>query len=151
MIHRRLRGFLIALCAMFLGAGAQAQTVKLSAPDALVAVQSGQMILLDIRRPSEWRKTGVASVARPVSMHDRQFGPNLSKIIADNPDTQIGLICATGGRTDYVAQFLASKGIGNIVDVSEGMLGNGQAPGWIARGFPIVDLETAQQNAAQSR
>lgn len=79
-------------------------------------------------------------------MHDPTFGSTLQDIFAKYPDRPIALICATGGRSNYVAGVLEENGIRVVFDISEGMFGNGDAPGWIARGLPITNVRTAQDN-----
>ena len=61
------------------------------------------------------------------------------------PD-QIALICATGGRSTYLVDFLASKGVSGIVNVPEGMLGNGRQPGWVGHRLPLSTLDAALEN-----
>lgn len=109
----------------------------LSAPDALEKANSGDLVVVDIRRPSEWRESGIASVAVPLSMHERGFLEGLDKIRADNPGKEIALICATGGRTAFLQKELAKRGLGPVIDISEGMFGNGRSPGWLKRGLPV--------------
>lgn len=120
-----------------------ADTRMMTAPDALAASDRGEIIILDIRAPSEWAETGVAQGAFPVTMHSPEFGANLSAIINQSHGKPIALICATGGRSSYLASVLSENGLTNVIDVSEGMFGNDTAKGWIARGLPIVDVQTA--------
>ena len=140
------RALLAVLALMFMSVSAFADVKIRLAPDVITAVNEQNLIVLDIRRPSEWAQTGVASIAWPVSMHDAKFGANLSAIFARFPNSEVALICATGGRTSYVANILEKNGITNISDISEGMMGNGKNPGWIARGLPIIDSSTALDN-----
>ena len=135
----------LALAPVLLAAPLAAEPQIISAPAALEAVQSGQMILLDIRRPSEWAATGVAKGAVALTMHDADFGPSLGALLAAHPDRQIGMICATGGRTSYVVSVLEKNGIDTVIDVSEGMMGNARGPGWIARKLPLSTSQEAQQ------
>ena len=122
---------------------AMAETPILSAPDAQARVAAGEMVLLDIRTRKEWQKTGLAEGAWPVSMHEPDFGTRLQAILKSVPPEQIGLICATGGRSAHVIKILQNNGIEGVIDVSEGMKGNRRGPGWIARGMEIVQLEDA--------
>ncbi len=122
---------------------AMAETPIITAPDAEARLAADDLVLLDIRTPQEWKDTGVAAGAWPVSMHDAEFGARLQAILQNVPPERIALICATGGRTSYVAQILQRNGITGVADVSEGMMGNGSAPGWIARGMPVVSAEEA--------
>lgn len=104
---------------------------------------AGEIILLDIRSPSEWRETGVAEGAWPITMHSRQFGEQLSRIVSGFPDKTIGLICAVGGRSGYVWELLNSRGLKNFVDIPEGMMGSEAGPGWLKTGLPTVPVEEA--------
>ncbi|MGH1576182.1 MAG: rhodanese-like domain-containing protein [Planktotalea sp.] len=140
------RAVLFALFLVATPVAGFAQALKMSAPEALAAVQNGDIVLLDIRSPGEWKETGLAQGAWPVTMHDPSFGENLQRILSRYPDTPLALICATGGRTEYVASVLRQNGLSNVIDVSEGMFGNGAAPGWIARKMPIIDEKTARAN-----
>ncbi|MEH6645632.1 rhodanese-like domain-containing protein [Sulfitobacter sp.] len=137
-----------ALMALALAAGgwvgsAQAEPATISAPQAFDAATTRHIILLEIRSPEEWRESGVAQGALTVTMNDVGFASTLRTILARNPDTPVALICATGGRSQYVASVLERNGISGVIDVSEGMFGNEAAPGWLARDMPVVDAQTA--------
>ena len=125
---------------------AWAETPILSAPEAKARMDAGEMILLDIRTEQEWRDTGIAKGAWPVSMHTPEFGAQLQAILAVYPPEQIALICAVGGRTGHVTSVLEQNGIKGITDVSEGMMGNQRGAGWIKRGLDVVPLEQAQSD-----
>lgn len=127
-----------------LAAPLAADTAIMSAPDALSAVTSGEMILIDIRSPAEWDETGVAEGAIAMTMHNPAFPKQINALLTAQTGKSIGLICATGGRTAYVVSFLAKNGFGDVIDVSEGMMGNARGPGWIARGLPLTTSEAAQ-------
>lgn len=129
---------------IILAAPLAAEPAIMSAPDAFSAAQSGDMILIDIRSPGEWTQTGVAQGAVALTMHNRAFSQNLSTLLNANRDKQIGLICATGGRTAYVVSLLEQNGFTGVIDVSEGMMGNARGPGWIARGLPLITDKDAQ-------
>lgn len=141
---------LIMVC-FFAGSSMQALAAPqiMSALDAQAALKAGEMFLLDIRSEEEWKEDGIAEGAFPVSMHKNDFGQHLDKILAQLGDKKLGLICATGGRTQYVASILEKNGIKNLVDVSESMHGNGRGPGWIKRELPVVSLEDAQKHYAE--
>lgn len=122
----------------------QAQADIWSVEDARAAVADGRAILIDIRSEGEWRDTGVAEGAWPVSMHTPTFGADLQRLIDTRGDRTIALICATGGRTAHVLSVLEANGIDGFVDVSEGMMGSPRGAGWIAKGLPVVTLEEAR-------
>jgi rhodanese-related sulfurtransferase len=125
--------------------GVFAETKTMSAQEAHSAALNKSLIILDIRSHGEWAETGVAQGAWPVTMHDQSFGANLQRIIGRFPDKPLALICATGGRSNYVAGILEANGLPGVIDISEGMFGNGASPGWIARDLPIVDVAIAHE------
>ena len=128
---------------MITAAAGLAQAQTMSASEAYSAVLNDDVIILDIRSPGEWAETGVAKGAWPVTKHDPSFGPNLQRILEKHPNKPLALICATGGRSNYVAGILRERGLLGTIDIAEGMFGNGDAPGWIAGNLPVVDIATA--------
>jgi len=50
---------------------AAADAVRISAREAHARTATGEIILLDIRHPDEWKATGAGVVASPVSMPSR--------------------------------------------------------------------------------
>lgn len=142
-IIRYLNRFLLTLA--LLSGTALAAPQVMTAPEAQAAVDAGEMILLDIRTAEEWQEDGVAKGAFPLSLTDATFGQQLSKILAQRGDKLLGMICATGGRTDYVMSVLDKNGVPGIVDVSEGMHGNYRGPGWLKRKLPVVSADQAKQ------
>ncbi len=130
--------------AIVIAAPMAAETQIMSAPDAFAAVSQGNMVLIDIRSPEEWAETGVAQGAVTLTMHNKEFPKQISTLLNTQKDKTIGLICATGGRTNYVVSFLAKSGFPDVVDVSEGMMGNKRGAGWIARGLPLITSDAAK-------
>ncbi len=100
------------------------------------AAQKGEIILIDIRRPDEWAETNLGEGAIGLDMREKDFVPILVGLRRANPDKPIALICRTGARTAYVTQALAAQGFPGLVDVSEGMVGGKNGPGWLKRGLP---------------
>lgn len=109
----------------------------MTARQALDGVENGSTILVDIRSRQEWRETGIASVAIPLSMHEPGFFKGINKLQSENPNKTIALICAVGGRTAYMNELLSRQGFENISDVSEGMFGGKNGTGWIPSGLPV--------------
>jgi rhodanese-related sulfurtransferase len=123
-------------------ADARAGGAKLSPETANKAVASGTLTLIDVRSPEEWRKTGIAKGATPITMHNPK-GKNaflqavLAKVGGDL-NKPIARLCAAGVRSSLTQRFLISQGFTNVSDVPVGMLGRRGEPGWIARGLPIT-------------
>ena len=99
--------------------------------------KSGQLYLIDIRRPSEWKSTGVAKHAAKITMHKEGFLNRIAKHTAGDKSAPIGLICARGNRSTRMINLLEQNGYTNVYNVKEGMLGSKEGPGWLAKGLPL--------------
>jgi rhodanese-related sulfurtransferase len=115
----------------------------ISATEANAGQQAGKLRLIDIRRPDEWRQTGIAKGAARVNMIQpggaQGFLDALLKETGGSKDAPIALICRTGNRTTQVEKFLEAQGFTHVYNVKEGMAGSGAGPGWIKRGLPVED------------
>ncbi|KIN61875.1 Rhodanese-like protein [Sulfitobacter noctilucicola] len=109
----------------------------LSAPDAAQAAAAGDVILIDIRRPDEWARTGIGIDAVPIDMRVADFTDRLLEVTQGRTDFPVALICARGVRSAKLALQLEAAGFSKVIDVPEGMLGSGAGPGWIKRGLPV--------------
>ena len=113
-------------------------TGTLSTSDAHSAALSDDIILVDIRRPDEWQRTGVGQGAVPLDMRRDDFTDALLEQTGGSTDAPVALICARGVRSRGMTARLTAAGFTNIIDVPEGMLGSGAGPGWVQRGLPTV-------------
>lgn len=113
------------------------QAAALTPDAAHQAALAGEVILIDIRRPDEWNRTGSPEGGHRVDLRVPDFADQLAALAAGNKDAPIALICARGVRSARTSNVLAAAGFTNIIDVPEGMLGSGAGPGWIARGLPV--------------
>ena len=113
----------------------------LAAPDAYAQAQAGKLTLIDIRRPDEWRQTGVAKDALQINMAHPQgmagFVQQVTAELGGDRNAPIGLICRTGNRTTQMQQVLREAGFTQVYNIKEGMAGSAAGPGWIARGLPL--------------
>lgn len=130
---------LAALLMLALAAPAHAGGV-IAADEALRQSQAGELLIVDVRSPREWRETGLPKGAAAVTIHDPN-GPEgfLTAMLAaagGDKAKPIALICASGVRSNRAHRFLEAKGFTAVVDVSEGMLGRRDKPGWLKRGLP---------------
>ena len=110
----------------------------LSPQDAHAAATAGGVILVDIRRPDEWARTGIGQHAIPIDMRRADFETALIDAAKGDRSFPVALICARGVRSRRMTERLTAAGFTNIVDVPEGMLGSGAGPGWLKRGLPVV-------------
>jgi rhodanese-related sulfurtransferase len=130
-----------ALMLLSINACSQGSGPTLSAPDAHAQARAGALTLIDIRRPDEWRQTGVAEGALRINMAHPQGAPGFVRQveaeIGGDRNAPIGLICRTGNRTTHMQQVLREAGFTQVYNIREGMAGSGAGPGWIARGLPV--------------
>ena len=117
----------------------------LAAPDAHAQAQAGTLTLIDIRRPDEWKQTGVAKDALQINMaHPQGEAGFVAQVTAEtggDKNAPIGLICRTGNRTTQMQRVLTEAGFTQVYNVKEGMAGSAAGPGWIARGLPLQACE----------
>ena len=106
--------------------------------------QAGQLMIIDVRRPSEWRRTGIPDGSVPISLQHFSrkvrgefFGDVLAAVQGDK-NQSIALICASGGRSAWALELLEEAGFTRVYDISEGMFGNGNGLGWLARKLPVA-------------
>jgi rhodanese-related sulfurtransferase len=116
--------------------GAQAGEPIISAQEASRQSNSGELLMIDVRSPGEWRQTGVPVSASAITIHDpagmTSFIDNVMEAmeaVDGNKNARIALICARGNRSRRTQQFLSQRGFTQVLDVSEGMLGRNAAPG----------------------
>lgn len=135
----------IAAAGMFVAARAYSQRSSdaggsrlITASEAHAMSQSGEVVLIDIRTPEEWRETGIPIGAHAINMYDppKVFSERLLKAVGGDRSRRIALICRTGNRSGSLLPHLVRDGFTNIVDVSEGMAGSRNGPGWLKRGLP---------------
>jgi rhodanese-related sulfurtransferase len=93
--------------------------------------------IYDVRRPEEWRQTGVIEGSRKLTFVDAggrpksDFFPTLTREV--RRDQPVIVICRTGNRTDSLARELMEKhGYTRVYNVRSGITG------WIGDGNPIV-------------
>lgn len=130
-----------ALMLLSVNACSRDSGATLSAPDAYAQAQAGALTLIDIRRPDEWRQTGVARDALRINMAHPQgaagFVGQVASEVGGDRNAPIGLICRTGNRTTQMQRALREAGFTRVYNIREGMAGSSAGPGWIARGLPV--------------
>ncbi|MBG06617.1 MAG: sulfurtransferase [Rhodospirillaceae bacterium] len=130
---------IVGICT-FIISGATAGEPTIAAPQAFDRAVKGDLVLIDVRSPQEWRRTGIGKTVHPITMHDpnglEAFYYNVLKTVGGDKTKPIALICARGNRSDRMQSFLKAQGFTQVLDISEGMLGRPGAPGWLARNLP---------------
>lgn len=128
------------IAALFAGSFASADQAGYngikSAAAAHKLAKANALKLIDIRRPSEWRQTGVGQSAHKISMHQSGFLQQVLALVEGDRNRPIALICARGNRSAWMKEQLNARGFTNVTNVSEGMLGSQAGPGWLKRKLP---------------
>lgn len=130
--------------ALLLGAAfvlpARAEVTKIDNQQLKALMEQGVPVI-DIRRPEEWKQTGVVKGSHLITFFDARGRYDvrawLDKLapIAGKDDPFI-LICRTGNRTGTVSRFLDQKlGYKKVYDVKKGITD------WIRKGNPVVEPE----------
>lgn len=101
--------------------------------------KAGEIVLIDVRRPSEWRASGVPASGHAITMHQdgRRFVSQLLAATGGDKARPLALICATGGRTTWLQARLRQAGFTNLINVTEGMMGSRYGAGWLKKGLPV--------------
>lgn len=110
---------------------------QLSVEDAYHQALSGDLLLVDIRTPREWKATGVGQGAYPLDMRRDDFEQALAQLSGGDRTAPVALICARGVRSARLSNRLTEAGFTNVIDVPEGMLGLVAGPGWVRAGLPV--------------
>ncbi len=104
--------------------------------DELKALLDQGVPLYDVRRPDEWRQTGVVAGSKTLTFVDAagrlnpDFMPRFSAEVAK--DAPVAVICRTGSRTQALARELAAQGYTRIYNVKGGITQ------WIGDHQPVV-------------
>lgn len=103
----------------------------------LEAALTEGVTLIDIRRPDEWKKTGIIEGSKLLTAFDqsgrfvKSFPDELAKIAP--PDAPVILICRTGNRSSALANVLSQKANYNqVINIKDGIVK------WIADKKPVT-------------
>ncbi|MHB8915770.1 MAG: rhodanese-like domain-containing protein [Thiobacillus sp.] len=130
----------IALIALTLGACAKPPYTNVNNDELKTLIAQGVPVY-DVRRPDEWRATGVVEGSHTLTYVDKsgrpnpEFLPRFSTEVGKNDP--VILICRTGSRTDKLARELMEKhGYTKVYNVRNGITG------WIGGNNAVTKLET---------
>lgn len=109
--------------------------------DGLKAKIAAGVPVIDIRRPDEWKETGVIPGSHLLTFFDEKgnpnpdFGKGLLKFIS-GPQDEIVLICRTGSRSKVLADYLTTRaGFSKVGNVQNGITN------WISAGEEVTKPE----------
>ncbi|GAB6042673.1 FKBP-type peptidyl-prolyl cis-trans isomerase [Endothiovibrio diazotrophicus] len=116
--------------------GAEAPKFRSVDNAELEALLANGTKLIDIRRPEEWKQTGVIEGSVLLTAFDgrgrlvRDFPAELEKVVGK--EESFALICRTGSRTAALAGALSERaGYPGIINVTDGITR------WIKEGHPV--------------
>ena len=97
----------------------------------LAKLLDDNITLVDIRRPEEWKQTGVVAGSNMITLFTSRGGVNPDFVSqlqrVSTPDKPVILICRTGNRTRAGSTMLVQQlGYKNVYNVTRGITG------WIA-------------------
>ena len=122
-------------------AGCKETAAAITPREAHERAARGELLLVDIRRPDEWRQTGVAANAVTLDMTEQAFIEKLRAARAAKSNGQadfpVALICRTANRSSTLQAALLKNGFTHVIDVKGGMAGNMSTRGWLAESLPI--------------
>lgn len=134
----------IAVLILILSAWPAAAEV-LSPQEARARAASGDLTIVDVRLPVEWAETGLPEGAETLSLQNPAtlevrpgFVEDMLRVLQGRRDQPVALICARGNRSALAATLLAEAGFTSVHDISEGMIGGQNGPGWLARALPTT-------------
>nr|WP_255722162.1 FKBP-type peptidyl-prolyl cis-trans isomerase [Ectothiorhodospira lacustris] len=104
--------------------------------DELAELIAAGVKVIDIRRPEEWRETGVLEGSYLITAFDangrfvRSFPRHLTRVV--ERDEPFVLICRVGNRTGVLARFMAEEAAyTQVMNVTDGILG------WLGEGRTV--------------
>ncbi|MEZ5998960.1 MAG: rhodanese-like domain-containing protein [Hyphomonas sp.] len=117
---------------------ALADPEQIAADAAWTLIQRGELVLIDVRTPSEWAMTGLPRDAHVATLQDVDFIAQARGAVLGDLDQPVAVICRSGARSGKAASELEQAGFTHVFDVTEGMSGNeSSGEGWIKRGLPV--------------
>lgn len=129
------------LSLMIAGCGSSFSGPELSATEAFTKAQQGELTIVDVRTPAEWRRTGVPVGALEINMiQPGGLGQFVERVLAEvggDKSAPVALICRTGNRSGQMQQALLDAGFTDVYNIREGMIGSSAGPGWAKRDLPI--------------
>lgn len=140
LVHATLASLALVAAVVTLALPVNAQDVtKIEAPEAHERALKGEIVLVDIRTPEEWKQTGVPASAYAITMHQdpKVFLADLLKAAGGDANKPIAVICRTGNRSTALAVPLSKAGFPHVINVVEGVAGGPNGPGWAKRSLPL--------------
>jgi rhodanese-related sulfurtransferase len=118
---------------------AQAGNLLGITPDEVLAMQTKGALVVDVRTPEEWKKTGLIPGSKGLTFFDSTGGYDRDawfkqlKTLVKSPDQPVILVCVSGRRTALVGKMLATDGgYAQVYHLDKGIRG------WSAESKPLA-------------
>ncbi len=111
---------------------------NLSVEEVEALQKQGDVLIIDVRTPEEWKQTGIIPGSVPLQFFDKD-GNALTQTwltqfdqLRKSPDQPVILVCRSGHRSGLVGNFLTKKlGLEHINHLSTGL------KSWLKAGKPV--------------
>lgn len=145
-----IQSFGLALLLSLSAAAVQAEVTHINNEKTSELLADG-IPLIDVRMKSEWEQTGIVEGSHLLTFFDEKGNYDIKKWTAAlekiaGKDKPFMLICAVGGRTGNISQFLDKKlGFSKVHNVEKGIMH------WISSKQPVAvyDEEALAKAAAE--
>ncbi|MEM8648948.1 MAG: rhodanese-like domain-containing protein [Pseudomonadota bacterium] len=115
----------------FLSGRGSATIPVITVTDALERTKTGDVLLIDVREPDEWRATGSPRGSLRVALQSPDFVNQIRKHSNHRKELPIALCCRSGLRGKKAAELLVQDGFDNVSNVEGGMMK------WVSEDLPV--------------
>jgi rhodanese-related sulfurtransferase len=135
-----VKNLLFSLFVLFFLAGCSEEILYFNIDNQqLKSMMDEGVTIIDIRRPEEWKQTGVVKGSQRLTSFDKggRLMPSFLPTFTNNisKDQPVILICRTGNRTQALSTHLSKElGYTNIFNVKNGITS------WIREGLPVTRI-----------
>ena len=120
------------LGATVLAGPALADPQQLAADAAWTMVQRGDLVLIDVRTPSEWAMTGLPRDAHVATLQDVDFLDQARGAVLGDLDQPVAVVCRSGARSALAADTLRDLGFVDALSLAGGF------NAWAQAGRPVT-------------
>ena len=132
--------YLLLIATLLFSITVQAQVVNLSNEQLKQMMEQGVPVI-DIRRPDEWKSTGIIPGSHLMTFFDARGKYDLDKWLAElnkiaGKNDKFILVCRSGNRTGQVSHYLDGKlGYTQVYHLQKGI------KNWIRSGDKVVSVK----------
>ena len=77
-------------------------------------LRQGNVIVIDVRTPGEWKQTGIVEGSHPIMFFNEKRQPLIEQWLQEtaeliHPEQELILICRSGNRSGQIANYLSKQ------------------------------------------